>query len=567
MRNRRYARLQCLRSPRTLLRTAMTEKRQPRKPSCKVCHRRKVRCDGQTPCGSCSRARRPFACEYSPDLTEEPVRVPRGSACTICRQRKRKCDGKLPCSTCKDTLQSDACQYRTKARSAKDDGSECHARPLDVDLQVRLHHPWAEDDRTATQSDNPSLVLLQPDPARPPCGVDHSIERYSLRTLFVDYCTHYGLVLSVEKREAIARGDTSGAVVHPIFIPVAQMMGYLLADLSTSAQWAHFRGQSAKETEQRLRVTNTLDDSSDGLDPLTAVQVHQTLAMYWCKKRDFHAFQVCLATAGGMAILLCQHVALGQEEEEGCSALAHMVFIEIMSLTFLPVDQKTRSDRIQEFHRCLTKQHNTLELNFVRAKSALLFTQSQELVTEWNKCEPGNVVGKEWTERCRIAANDIHNHLEVLNTLLRELVASGATQPHILVVKVSVISLLAALADMHAVLAPFLAMARREYCRIVEAVAVVTRTLSVEDHETCDFLEVCWEIASRDISEQPPTAKWRQYLDNLGLSSVGSTEVDSPLTGSPLTDSSLLDSPLPGSGLCLFGGQTTEAEAMFPLVM
>ncbi|KAJ7703415.1 hypothetical protein B0H16DRAFT_1638759 [Mycena metata] len=64
----------------------MAPKSEQRKSSCKACHQRRVRCDGQTPCGSCSRARKPLTCEYSAPKSPEASRpVHRGTACLFCR--------------------------------------------------------------------------------------------------------------------------------------------------------------------------------------------------------------------------------------------------------------------------------------------------------------------------------------------------------------------------------------------------------------------------------------------------------------------------------------------------
>ncbi|KAJ7032883.1 hypothetical protein C8F04DRAFT_1106064, partial [Mycena alexandri] len=516
----------------------MTSKGQVRKSSCRACHQRRVRCDGQIPCGSCSRARKSSGCEYiSPTSPEGSSRVglPRGSACISCRQKKRKCNGKLPCSTCKDALRPDACQYRTKHSRREHEDTGSHQELSDTSLQVCLQYPWAnsvEKNTTAINFNSPIIVIPTPNIRGPPHAIDHNPERYSLRALWVECCTHYGLHFSVEKRQAIARGDTSGAVIHPIFIPLAELMGFLLVDLSTSERWAHLRGQTAKETERRLHILNRLNCSRDALDPLTSVQVHQTLALYWVKKRDFQAFQEILVTLSEIAMALCCHVttlglgnpcppagpASQEVVEEGRSALANGVFIEIISLTYVPLQRNIRPILLVRFRRFLAKaaeQHNQLELNFIRAKSALLFEESQQLVTEWNDCDSGSVVGKEWSERCRNQANNLQSHLHVLKLAMLAMTAKS----YVVAVKVCTISTLAALAELHAILAPFHAVARQKYRNIVDVIAGITRTFSLEEHESCDFLEVCWEIASRDISEQSPTPKWREYLENVALSS------------------------------------------------
>ncbi|KAJ7723086.1 hypothetical protein B0H16DRAFT_1599495 [Mycena metata] len=519
----------------------MTSNGQVRNSSCKACHQRKVRCDGQTPCGSCYRARKPSGCEYfSPTSAEGScVGLSRGSACTPCRQKKRKCNGKLPCSTCEDALRPDACQYRTRR---KPDDSAARRLPSDTSVQVRLQHPWVNSPESNTiinlarVTSFPDMVVPRPNVLVPP---HHNNEHCSLRALWVEYCVQYGLNLSAEKGEAVVRGDTSGAVVHPIFIPLAELMAYLLVDIFTSERWAHLRGQTARESERRLRIINRLD-SRDALDPLTSVQVHQTLALYWVKRRNYQAFQEVLASSSERAIALCDHVAaIGQGDsppagptpqevvKEGRSALANEIFLEILTLTYVPLQRNIRPVLLAKFRRFLAQaqaaeDHNHLELNFVRAKTALLFEEIQQLVTEWNDCDSGSVVGKEWSERCRNQAHDLLSHLHVLKLVM----LSMATKQLLMILKVCTISTLAALAELHAILAPFHAVARQKYRNIIEAIAGITRTFTLEEHESCDFLEVCFEIASRDISQQAPTPKWREYLENVRSSSFSSSPQD-----------------------------------------
>ncbi|KAJ7718275.1 hypothetical protein B0H16DRAFT_425469 [Mycena metata] len=503
----------------------MASKSEVRKSSCKACHQRRVRCDGQIPCGSCSRARKPIACEYLRPA-ETSKQVPRGTACLSCRKRKRKCDGKRPCSTCKDASQPDACQYPYKAprREHEDSG------PPNSGLEVHPHHPWAESvkDTMPTNSNNSSILVLAPNLGRPLHGIDHNNERYLLRTLFVDRSIDYGLDFTAERREAIARGDTSGGVIHPIFIHLAQLMGYLVADTSASEHWAHLRGQTAKEMEQRLQIVKLLKEPG-ALDPLTSLQVLQTLALYWVRKRDFRAFEESLGAASDVSMVLCPHatesvdeslrrVGLSQElVHEGRSALANIIFIQVISLTLVPAQQKFRPTMLVKLHHLLTYGYDRFNWNHVRARAALFFEQARQLVTKWNDCDSDNAVGKEWNERSRRLANEIQAHLHVLDTALRTV--NMATKGHVAVIKVCGIVSLAALAGLHAVLAPFDAVARQKHRKIVEAIASITRTLAPTDHEGCDFLEVCWEIASREISEQTvPTEKWRRYRKNVGLS-------------------------------------------------
>ncbi|KAJ7096995.1 hypothetical protein C8R43DRAFT_262386 [Mycena crocata] len=89
-------------------------------PTCVLCRQRKLRCDGETPCGPCSRARSLVVCTYVPKTVGQlRSELPKGGACLSCRQRKRRCDGKLPCRTCQSTSRPQECKYQERPPTRK----------------------------------------------------------------------------------------------------------------------------------------------------------------------------------------------------------------------------------------------------------------------------------------------------------------------------------------------------------------------------------------------------------------------------------------------------------------
>ncbi|KAJ7185405.1 hypothetical protein C8R46DRAFT_378509 [Mycena filopes] len=407
--------------------TIMAEK--PKR-SCKICHRRKIRCDGETPCRSCSRARKLFVCEYPPELSLGTTRVylPKNLACVPCRQRKRRCDGKSPCSTCKETSQSDKCHRRQAVRRERESGLShktlvaIASRPLDT---------------AATNSGISSLVFVAPTCVPRHIVLDTALS--SLRSLFLDYSLQFcGINLTLAQREAIACGDTSGAIVPSIFIPLSQLMGHLLADVFTSERWAHLRGQTEKEAEHRLHILDRLNNSTpDALDPLTAVQVYQILALYWAKRRDFPRFLEFLGSAS--SIVDRHRVTLGLDDPaasdgpatnspEGQSALAYLIFTEVAANNSMPFPPIVPPVLLLKFHQLFDRPQNKLDLNFVRAKGVLLLAESQRHLSRQamdramphpREChtdpparpEPGHRQALARTQAARLAPQKLHNHL------------------------------------------------------------------------------------------------------------------------------------------------------------
>ncbi|KAJ7185400.1 hypothetical protein C8R46DRAFT_1060420 [Mycena filopes] len=555
-------------------------------PVCKACRARKVRCDGKNPCTSCSRARKPTTCEYPPQPPSGSIRpeIAKGAACIECRQKKRKCDGNRPCSTCLSRLQPEACRYRElradernlatvidlepSGSRSQPTPSPLESRAVSVGRQLAAPDHWTlvrssvrasgssplkssaisiEPRLPITGSINVALrvsgsssvhAVLAPQPLDNP----RELELSSLRKLFLDNCWDYGLDVTPEKQKAILRGDTSGAVIHPIFIPVAQLMGYLIAaDEAAEAICSEeeYSTPSEDEVEQRLRVLNLLDSPTAALDPLTHIQVYKLLAQYCGQRADYEGFRIYLFSASEVA--LDHDTALGLDDsftpersldnpsdvardaaEEARAALAHMVYLDMASNVVIKSHPKVHPMIISKFRRFAVKSQE-IQMQFVRAKCALLLADSQQLVREWDEREPGTVFGLEWSQRCRDLAHDIQAHLHVLNVALAQLTASSSdNRMRVLTLKSAAIVSLSALAELHAVFAPFHTVPRKKHSEIINAVASISRTFSVEDHLFLDcIIEISWEITSREINQRSPTQQWRLYLQNVVVPTHG----------------------------------------------
>jgi hypothetical protein len=195
------------------------------------------------------------------------------------------------------------------------------------------------------------------------------------RSLFLNRCWQFGLNTSPEKQAAIARGDTSGAMVHSVFIPICQLFGYLLAGQLDAAgerhseRFAYLPGHwIERETAQRARVLALLDaavdtDTNPGApDPLTRVQGYKLLAIYSAQRQNMREFEEFLGNASNIA--LRHHIALGLDSSIVNPFESHWMI-----------------------HQTENLKEN--ELNFLRAKSALLLAHSRQLTAEWNRSDPG----------------------------------------------------------------------------------------------------------------------------------------------------------------------------------
>ncbi|KAF8205402.1 hypothetical protein K438DRAFT_1819054 [Mycena galopus ATCC 62051] len=511
--------------------------------TCKICHQRKVRCDGLNPCGSCSRARKPLVCEYIAPSAGNIVELPKGAACLQCRKRKRKCDGGRPCLTCKDTSHSDACEHRDIRR---DQGTTPKASSQTT-ISAPVEFSSAAVERTPSQVDhslesitnttarfNAVVDALLTIPQLPNVvEVDLATELSSVRNLFLTQCWYYGLNISAEKRAAIACGDSSGSVVHPVFIPLCQLIGYLQASQREPEHHTYVPTYwTDREAVQLSCVLMLLDTpaNSQTPDPLTLVQVYMLLALYFAQRKNYQKYHELLGSASNIA--LRHHTELGFDDssplarsglpqgplEEGRSALAQLVYLEVVSKIIMKETPKVPPVILARFCHLATQNIEEIELNFVRARVALLLAQSQELAAEWIKSvEPDSMVGKEWCKRWMTLETYCQLQLKVLTKAVTE--RPSTLEIPLLLLESCNIVVLAALAELYSVFAPFHAVGRKKHSGIIQSIADTSRRFTPEDHQHFDCtLETCWEIASRDIPDSTTaTPQWHMCFANVVL--------------------------------------------------
>ncbi|KAJ7737897.1 hypothetical protein DFH07DRAFT_944169 [Mycena maculata] len=514
---------------------------------CRICtetlRRRKRKCDGAAPCLTCKNTFRIEECHYrvrsvarrSLGHTEQ---VPQMEAPSCAEDTNGSGGLSEPAGPSLETLQDINPQVdlfrpwlepipRLGTTEVAGEHGTVGPSPQDLNPQMVLSLPWLEPIPDTAQFNGALPAVSHPTAISTPsvfntctaAPVDQVTELYLVRNLFLDSCWQFGLNLSPAKRDALSRGDISGAVVHPILVHACHMMGYLLAGRSNSAQWAYLKRHTPEgETTEALRVIDLMKGLSgadaDAPDPLTRVQVYKLLALYSGLKMDFRGFQEFLGNAGNIA--LRHGVGFGMEDafmpettlsphgplQEGRSAVAHMVYIELASSMILKAPPKLPQVLLAKFRRWAAKNRKEIEMNVVKANSAFLLVESQQLVAEWNQWEQGvySTREAEWHARYADHANNIQALLHVLNTALLELAPVDRLQ--VLTLRGCVIIALAALAELHAVFAPFDKAARQQHRAVVDAIARITRMFHTADYAYFDCtLEVCWDIASREISE------------------------------------------------------------------
>ncbi|KAJ7757770.1 hypothetical protein DFH07DRAFT_819280 [Mycena maculata] len=334
-------------------------------PTCILCRRRKLRCDGGDPCGPCARTRTPVNCIYVPKtIGQLRSELPKGGACISCRQRKRKCDGNLPCHTCTEGSRADECRYREKPPGKTKPPKPAHheynfssftsdtastssassSRPTTPpqlttqDLTLPNEYipellpsfddfsPWSESvnlspcppgsyDMFGDLFSAPTFLdsLTLPPPDLSPLSPDRDAELSEVRNLFLEHSWQYGLSVPPEKREALSIGDLSGLTIDPILVNTCELLGYLLRYHSHPDGWVSCNGQTPMEADLDIMIRTKLK-GTPGVppDPLLCLQAYTLLSLYSTQKEDLCGAQGFLRKAGD--IVLHHAATLGLED-------------------------------------------------------------------------------------------------------------------------------------------------------------------------------------------------------------------------------------------------------------
>ncbi|KAJ6576963.1 hypothetical protein DFH09DRAFT_1148898 [Mycena vulgaris] len=558
--------------------------------TCAPCRLRKLRCDGESPCGTCSRARTLVVCTYIPRTVRHPGLVlPRGGACLSCRRRKRRCDGNFPCQSCTDTSRLDECQYGDNALSRKDESAaqprepdgastnssrstnrysssygSAHSVPLELSDVADLYIPRPESDAgfasdrvpyadSIARSACPSMLGLSEyslnsrstasdvnalpsfpelvDPirnyiSRPPFprdpAEDRTAELFAVRNLFLDHSWNYLLDISVEMREALSRGDTSGLIVHPILVNVCQLLGYHIVKHLPDRTWLYLQDPTEGEVAQASLISDVLQKGPNILDPVTTMQVYSLFALYYAMEADVATFAQLFDQLGD--IFLRNLLDLGFDDalplshthqldasssgpwssaREARSAFSGMIWLELGRIFVLKLPPLLHPSIWTKFRQLATTQHNGTEINLMRAKSTLFLFDTQQLVSDWTRWDFGDPASAADFTRYWQLIEDIYAHLRVINTPLLEV--SFIHEAQVITLKSAVIVAQAALAQLYALSAPFQPESRRKHSEVVEDIAAITSMFSMQDFRYLDAtLGVSWLSALRPIYGHSP---------------------------------------------------------------
>ncbi|KAJ7082016.1 hypothetical protein B0H15DRAFT_853162 [Mycena belliarum] len=319
-------------------------------PTCLRCKMRKIRCDGQSVCNTCSAMG--AQCEYDEETADERPVLRKGAACTPCRRKKKKCDGRLPCSTCASSRKNVPCEYpdgpsgetseigATSRIPADIDGlpstsgtstlpnipgifvdlsenlseievSEANAAYVTLADLARAREVFVDGYKRGADADKLRLTVTEdedmgtePLPGRffdaaatfqSPIPDESDEDLPQTRQLFLNHRIQLGLSTPDCVLQAISQGETGDGMLHPLLLHACQLMGYMLGRHLQSNIWLFLPGQSAREAEQMRLALTALQPSAPPACTIAYLQTTTLLALYFFNKGDLVGSRSTLA--------------------------------------------------------------------------------------------------------------------------------------------------------------------------------------------------------------------------------------------------------------------------------
>ncbi|KAJ7273055.1 hypothetical protein C8J57DRAFT_264972 [Mycena rebaudengoi] len=439
-------------------------------------------------------------------------------------RKKKKCSGNWPCLACVAARKKDDCKFdensqlssaralieRTRelekllhqAKQMTPDFLDYQLDPgvlneLDqlgfasdpMPLTIREDAEAVVSSNEAGPSSDPILkpvffellpVTLGHDTARNPnlgshLGVTPETEEQKLfhfQNLFLQAAPQVGFSLSLKKLDAIAKGDMTGLVVHPVLVHVCHLWGYFLDFQIQNGTLVRF------EIEEESAHVQLIQGSLDGMfgpapTPITSLITYNAVSTYFFKKGLLNRGQEYLAAASKVALehdmdLACLGTVYSEKIDQGFSVFpnndddemraifSHLIYIgtatHLVKLSPLVVDA-----RLVDTFNLLTSTQAHVDVNFMRAKSVRLFAETRQLTSTWNGPSPPPL----WFDRYWKLIEQIHSHIGLLQPAALKVLFIPDYHIVGLVLKHSTILALAALADLHAIFAPVKALSRR----------------------------------------------------------------------------------------------------------
>ncbi|KAJ7159196.1 hypothetical protein C8R43DRAFT_948132 [Mycena crocata] len=511
-------------------------------------------------------------CRYDNATVSAALR--KGSACFACRRKKKKCDGHMPCYTCANGRKEIDCKYPEEElvtlsqipdtrsgsfqwalRSSIKDLSGNVIEPPSQQRAAngstrtsdsavpRVHPPTFDQSEIAYFTESPpqggSSALNSPSPffeMTSPAMVPEAEEQDEellehIRKIFLAHRFQVGFSVPDETLEAISQGVIEGTHLQPEVLHACQLMGSLFARHLQNNAWLPLPGQSKGEAKQ-LRLTLFFLQTALPV-PLPHLQAKILLSLYFSIKGELLRAQEVLATANKVVVEHKLDAALLQRPNataeilskrtftpvpvtpaaEIRATLSHLVYLDLSHMIFLKLPSVLDPELYASFRRIATIPAADAEINFVRAKSAVLMFEAQKLAEQWYRFELGRLsirrlrashsyqlcIGDDgaaaWQEKYWELMEAIETHRCAINLALTRTVFCPELKIVGLTLKMCSIIVHTGLSILLALFSPHHVELRRKQHDVVAEIVSISASYSEEDCEYLDpMVSACWTV-------------------------------------------------------------------------
>ncbi|KAJ7272903.1 hypothetical protein C8J57DRAFT_1225229 [Mycena rebaudengoi] len=323
------------------------------------------------------------------------------------------------------------------------------------------------------------------------------------RALFLQKAPTCGFSLSLRKLDAIAKGDMTGLVVHPVLIHVCHLWGYLLDFLQQTGTSGSFNGMFGPAP-----------------NPVTSLLTYLTVSVYFFQKGQLDRGQEFLAIASKTALehdidLAClgnvySHkmdqefsVFPNNDDDEMRAAFSLLIYLGTVPHLLLNNPRVVAARLMDTFSLLMSTQVAThVDVVFMTAKSVRLFAETRQLTSVWNGSASSQSPPTLWFDRYWKLIEQIHSHIGRLQPAVLKVSFIPDYHTTELALKHAMILTLAALTDLHAIFAPSHLESSRRYRDALTEIVSISSTFASDDFQYLGpILSLCWTVATQGILE------------------------------------------------------------------
>ncbi|KAF9805506.1 hypothetical protein IEO21_09019 [Rhodonia placenta] len=374
----------------------------------------------------------------------------------------------------------------------------------------------------------PVYMLSSPEPDTPSTDISSQSDHFSLnsptlqelsefRSTFLSHHGQLGVSFPEPKMRAILDGDISGTYAHPVLIYVAQLMGCRL--------WQEQHRTVLNTPVEFIQLQFVEQALLDGPDPVTRLQVHSVLAIYFLIKRQMHEGRDQLLrgaqTAVQYGLRFDSHTSEGLQPladtsdiaQEHICALSQLMYLDKAAAIVLNDPSLLSAEYDQQFRR-LPYIFPTISKNnlvVLRARSVALLQASRQLSARWTEfimslgCMQdvtSPTTQMQWYEEYFELLDDVSEQISTLTpTMLKT--SFFHHREETLALKMCLIISLTAAAELHRLLAYQHPESRVRCVDVVFEIVAITKGLQDDDYIFLDpILGTCWSMVATVLNQE-----------------------------------------------------------------